>query len=155
MTVVGGLLFVNFPTPLFVPSFFHAMENLDYFHWIWSSVAGTVIQSLSRVQLFATPWTAACQAPLSSTVSQSLLRLISTESVMLSNHLKLCYILLLLPSIFPSIRVFSSESAFHIRWPKELQHQSFQWISRVDFLWGWLVWSPCSLRDKHNLKAKK
>ena len=73
---------------------------------------------LSRVRLFATPWTAACQASLSITNSQSLLRLISIESVMPSNHLILCHPLLLLPSVFPSIRVFSNESALHIRWPK-------------------------------------
>ena len=76
------------------------------------------VQSLSRVQLFATPWTAACQASLSITNSQSLLKLMSIESVMLSNHLILCHTLLLLPSIFPSIRVFSNESVLPIRWPK-------------------------------------
>ena len=76
------------------------------------------VQLLSRVQLFATPWTAACQASLSITNSKSLLKLISIESVMPSNYLILCHPLLLLPSIFPSIRVFSSESALHIRWPK-------------------------------------
>ena len=69
------------------------------------------------VQLFATPWTAAHQASLSFTVSQSLLKFMSIESVMLSNHLIICRPLLL-PSIFPSIRVFSSESVLHIRWPK-------------------------------------
>ena len=77
-----------------------------------------VVQSLSRVQLFATPWTAAHQASLSSTVSWSLLRLTSIASVIPSNHLLLCRPLLLLPSIFPSIGVFSNESALHIRWPK-------------------------------------
>ena len=76
------------------------------------------VQSLSRVQLFATPWTAACQASLSATNSQSLLKLMSIKSVMPSNHLILCWPLLLLPSIFPSIRVFSNESALPIRWPK-------------------------------------
>ena len=76
------------------------------------------IQSLSCVRLFATPWTAACQASLSITNSWSLLKLTSIESVMPSNHLILCHPLLL-PSIFlPSIRVFSNESAFRIRWPK-------------------------------------
>ena len=74
------------------------------------------VQSLSCVRPFVTPWTAAHQASLSFTISQSLLKLISTESVMLSNHLILCCPLLLLPSIFLSIRVFSNESAF-IRWP--------------------------------------
>ena len=73
---------------------------------------------LNRVRLFATPWTAACQAPLSITNSQSLPKLMSIESVMPSNHLIPCYPLLFLPSLFPSIRVFSNESALHIRWPK-------------------------------------
>ena len=77
-----------------------------------------VVQLLSRVRLFVTPWTAAHQASLSITNSWSLLKLMSIESMMLSNHLILCHPLLLPPSIFPSIRVFSSESAHHIRWPK-------------------------------------
>ena len=76
------------------------------------------VQSLSHVQLFATPWTAAHQASLSITNSQSLLRLMSIELVMPSNHLILCHPFLLLPSVFPSIRVFSNESVLHIRWPK-------------------------------------
>ena len=76
------------------------------------------VQSLSCVQLFATPWTAACQASLSITNSWSLLRLMSIESVMPSYHLILCHPLLLPPSIFPSIRVFSNESALRIRWLK-------------------------------------
>ena len=76
------------------------------------------VQSLSHVRLFATPWTAAHQASLSITNSQSLLKLMSIELVMPSSHLILCHLLLLLPSVFPSIRVFSSESALHIRWPK-------------------------------------
>ena len=79
---------------------------------------GASIQSLSGVLLFVTPWTAARQASLSITNSQSLLKLISIESVMPSNHLILCRPLLFLPSIFSSIRVFSSESALRIRWPK-------------------------------------
>ena len=77
-----------------------------------------VVQSLRRVQLFATPWTAAHQAPPSSTISWSLLTFLSIESVMLTKHLILCRPLLLLPSMFPSIRVFSNESALCIRWPK-------------------------------------
>ena len=72
----------------------------------------------SHAQLFATPWTAAYQAPLSSTISWSLLRLLPIESVTPSNHLILCHLLLLLPSILRSIRVLSSESALRIRWPK-------------------------------------
>ena len=80
--------------------------------------------------------------------SQSLLKLMCIESVMPSHHLILCWLLLLLPSIFPSIRVFSNESALHIRWPQlQHQHQPFQWIFRLDFLWDWLVWSPFSPRD--------
>ena len=77
-----------------------------------------VIQSLSRVWLFATPWTAAPQTPPSFTVSWSLFKLLSIELAVLSNHLILCCSLLLLPSIFPSIRVFSKESGLRIRWPK-------------------------------------
>ena len=76
------------------------------------------VQSLSHVQLFPTPWTAACQASLSIPNSQRLLKLMCIESVMPSNHLILCHPLLLLPSIFPSIRVFSNESTLRIRWPK-------------------------------------
>ena len=76
------------------------------------------VQSLSHVQLFATPWTAACQASLSFTIFPSLLKLMSVESVRPSNHLILCPPLLLLPSIFPSIRVFSNESALCLTWPK-------------------------------------
>ena len=77
-----------------------------------------VVQSLSYVWLFATPWTAACQASLSFTISWSLFKLMSIELVMPSNYLVLCCPLLLLPSILPSIRVFSNELALCIRWPK-------------------------------------
>ena len=76
------------------------------------------VQLLSLVQLFVTPWAAALQASLSNTNSQNLPKLMSIESVMPSNHLILCRPLLVLPSIFPSIRVFSNESALRIRWPK-------------------------------------
>ena len=86
------------------------------------------IQSLSRVWLFATPWTAACQASLSIINSRSLLKLMSIELVMRSNHLILCCPLLLLPSIFPRIRVFSNEPALHIRWPK---YWSFSFYIRL------------------------
>ena len=79
---------------------------------------GSSVQSLSRVQLFTTPWTAACQACLSITNSQSSPKLMSTESVMPSSHLILCHPLLLLPSIFHSINLFSRESVLHITWPK-------------------------------------
>ena len=77
-----------------------------------------VVQSLSCVQLFVTPWTTACQASLSITNSQSLLKLMSVKSIMPSDNRILCCPLLLPPSIFPSIRVFSNESVLHIRWPK-------------------------------------
>ena len=107
------------------------------------------VQWSSHVQLFATPWTTACQASLSITNSQSLPKLMSIESVMPSNHLVHCRPLLL-PSVFPSIRLFFHESAFLIKWPKlklQLQHQSFQWIFRVDFLEDGLVGSLCCPRD--------
>ena len=82
------------------------------------SIFSIVVQSLSHVQLFVTPWTAAYQASLSFTTSQSLHKLMSIESVMSSNHLILCHPLPLLPSAFPCIRVFSNESGLCIRWPK-------------------------------------
>ena len=96
----------------------------------------------------ATPWTAACQVSLSFTISWSLLKLTSIESVMLSKHLILCQPLLLLPSIFPSIRVFSSESALSIRWPKYWSFSFSLSPSKAysGFLWDWLVWS-CSPKD--------
>ena len=109
------------------------------------------VQLLSRVQLFAMPWTATRQAFLFITNSQSLLKLMSSESVMPSNHLILCHPLLLPPSIFPSIRVFSDETVLHIRWPKywsfSFNHQSFRWTLRTDLLQDGLVGSPCSPRD--------
>ena len=107
-------------------SHFDFTASFDCFPWIQCSTCSwggnrkcsIVVQLLSRVQLSATPWTTAYQASLSSTVSWSLLKLMSIESVMPSSHLIICHSLLLLPSVFPSIRVFSSESALHIRWPK-------------------------------------
>ena len=104
-----------------------------YFSFQFSSV-----NSLSHVRLFVAPWTAAHQASLSITNSWSLLKLMFIELVMPSNHLILCHPLLLLPSIFPSIRVFSNESGSSHPVAKvlefQLQHQSFQWIFRIDFL---------------------
>ena len=87
-----------------------------------------VVQLLNYVQIFATPWTAACQASLPFTIFWSLPKLMSIELVMLSNHLALCHPLLLLPSIFPSMRVFSNELALQVAKGLELQlqHQSFQ-----------------------------
>ena len=88
------------------------------FSILGGSTSFSSVQSLSCVQLFATPWTEARQVSLSITNSQSLLKLMSIKSVMPSNHLNLCHPLLLLPSIFPSIRVFSSESVLCLMWPK-------------------------------------
>ena len=101
------------------------------------------VQSLSCVQLFATPWTAACQASLSITKSQNLLKLMSTETVMPPNHLILCHPLLLLPSIFPSIRVFSNESVLPIRWPKYWSfsfsiNPSNEYSGLISFRMDWL-----------------
>ena len=91
-------------------------------HWKllpWCLVVNVVIvQLISHVRLFGISWTTACQAPLSSTVSWSLLKFMSIELVMLSSHFILCHPLLFWPLIFPSIRVFSNESSLHIRWPK-------------------------------------
>ena len=82
------------------------------------NIGGFVVESLSRVRLFVTTWTVAHQASLSFTISWNLLKCISVELVMLFNYLILCHSLLLLPSIFPSIRVFSNDLAVHIRWPE-------------------------------------
>ena len=103
----------------------------------------SLVQSLSCVQLFMTPWTAARQASLSFTIFQSLLKLMSIDSVMPSNHLILCCPLLLLPSIFPSIRVFSNESALRIRWPKYWSFSfsigpSNEYSGLVSFRMDWL-----------------
>ena len=86
--------------------------------WLYTRFLDQSVQSLSHVRLFATPWTAAWQVSLSVVNSQSLLKLMSIELVIPSNHLNHCRPLLLLPSFFPSIRVFFQTSAFHIRWPK-------------------------------------
>ena len=105
------------------------------------------VQSLSCVWLFMTPWTEVHQASLPFTISLSLLKLISIDSVMPSNRLIFCHPLLLLPSILPRIRVFSNELALSIRWPKYWSFSINEWIFRVDFLYDWLVWSPYSPRD--------
>ena len=114
------------------------------------SAPSVVVQALSHVRLFATPWTAARQASLSITISQSLLRLLSIESVMPSNHLILCRPLLLLPSIFPSIRVFSNELVPHIRWPKYIGVSASASVLPMNiqdcFPLGWTGWT--SLRPK-------
>ena len=94
------------------------ISNLSFKNDVFWYFKLTSVQSLTCVRLFATPWTAACQASLSITNSQSLLKLMSIESTMPSNHLILCHPLLLLPSIFPTIRISSTESVLRIRWPK-------------------------------------
>lgn len=121
------------------------------------------VRSLSCVRLFVTPWTAARQASLSVTISWSLLKLMSITSVMPSNHLILCYPLLLLPSIFPSIRVFSSESALHVRWPKYWSFSfsispSNEHPGLISFRMDWLYLLTVqetlkSLLQHHSLKA--
>ena len=103
----------------------------------------SLVQLLSHVQLFATSWTAPCQASLSITNSQSLLKLMSIESVMPSNHLILCHPLLL-PSLFPSIRVFSNESVLCIRWPKywslsfSISPPSNEYSGLISFRMDWI-----------------
>ena len=121
------------------------------------------VQSLSRVQFFATPWTAACQTSLSITNSRSLLKLMSIKLVMLSSHLILCCPLVLLPSIFPSIRVFFKESVLHIRWPKYWSFSfsispSSEYSGLISFRINWFdlhaVQGTCkSLLQHHSLKA--
>ena len=101
------------------------------------------VQFISHVQLFGTPRTAACQASQSITTSRGLLKLMSVELVMPSNHLILCHPLLLLPSIFPSIRVFSSESVLYIRWPKYWSFSfsvspSSEYSGLISFRMDWL-----------------
>ena len=121
------------------------------------------VQLLGRVQLFVTLWTAACQASLSITNSWSLLKLMSIKSVMPSNHLILYHPLLLLPSIFPIIRVFSSESVLHIRWPKYWSFSfsispSCEYSGLISFRMDWLDLLAVqgtikSLLQHHSLKA--
>ena len=121
-------------TPAFPSYPFTSKLHLSF---LFASSFLSSVQSLSCAWLFATPWTAACQDSLSITNSWSLLKLMSIESVMPSNHLILCHPLRLLPSIFPSIRVFSWWVCSLHQVAKvlefQLQHQSFQWIFRTDF----------------------
>ena len=126
-------------------------------------ITGSSVQSLNRVQLFATPWTVARQASLSITNSRSLLKLMSIESVMPSNHLTLCCPFLLSSSVFPSIRVFSSESVLHIRWPKYWSFSfsispSNEYLGLISFRMDWLnltavQGTPKSLLQHHSSKA--
>jgi len=131
----------------------------DLFHLVWFSS----VQLLSHVQLFPTPWTAARQASLSITNSQSSPKLISIELVMPSNHLILCHPILLLSLIFPNIRVFSNESALHIRWPKYRSlsfdiSPSNEHPGLISFRMGWLYLLAIqgtlkSLLQHHSSKA--
>ena len=121
------------------------------------------VQSLRRVRLFATPWTAACQASLSIVNFGRLLKLISIESVIPSNYLILCHPLLLPPSVFPSIRVFSNESVLHIRWPKNWSFSfsispSNEYSGLISFMIYWLDLQDIqgtlkSLLQHHSSKA--
>ena len=103
------------------------------------------VQLVSRVRLFATSWTAAREASMSITNSWSLLKLLSLESVMPFNHLILCHPLVLPPSIFPNIRVFSNETVLHMRWPKYCSFSSTSVLPKN--IQDGLVGSPCSPRD--------
>ena len=96
----------------------YSLDELLSLDMVFSFSSISSVQLLSHVWRFVTPWTAAHQASLSFTITWSLLRLMSIESMMPSNHLILCHSLLLLPSVFPSIRVFSNVLALHTRWPK-------------------------------------
>ena len=133
-------------------------------HWIMTPICFCCCSVAKSCLTLCNPLTAACQAPLSSTISWSLFRFISTESVMLSNHLILCHPLLILPSIFPSIRVFSNESALCIRW---LNYWSFcfrispsnEYSGLISFRMDWFdlltvegALKSLFLQD-HNLKA--
>ena len=120
-----------------------------------------VVQSLSRVRLFTTPWPAASQAPLSYTISLSLIKLMSIRLMMLSNHLTLCGPLLLLPSAFPIIKVFSIELALHIRWSKCWSFSispSNEYSGLISFRNDWFdllafQWTLKSLLQHHSSKA--
>ena len=120
-------------------------------YWHTLCVRFSSVQSLSRVRLFATPWTASRQASLSITNTQSLPKLMSIESEMPSNHLILCHPLLLLPSIFPSTRVFANKSALCIRWPKYWSFSfnispSKEHPGRSSFCYSHEFWETNSLR---------
>ena len=142
------------PTPVFWPREFHGLyspwghKELDtterlLLHFKLFSKRACSVQLLSRVRLFATLWTAARQASLSIINSQSLLKFTSIELVMPYNHLILCHPFLLLPSIFPSIRVFSNESVFCIRWPKYCSFSirpSNEYSGLISFRMDWLIY---------------
>ena len=125
-----------------------------------SNTVMVVVQSLSNVRLFATPWTVARQASLSFTISQNLLKLTSIELVMPSNQLILCHPLLLLPSILPSIRVFSNESVLRIRWLKNWRFcfSISEYLGLISFRMDWfdllaIQGTFKNLLQHHNSKA--
>ena len=126
-------------------------------HEVFSIVNATVVQSLSRVWLLETTWTAACQASLSFTIFQRLLKFMSIESVMPPNHLFLCDPILFLPSIFPSIRVFSKESVLLIRWPEYWSYSispSNECSGLISFRIDWFdLLAVKSLLQHHSSKA--
>ena len=126
-----------FVSLLFSPSWIISRHTFS----VLMTLNSFIVQLLSCVRLFATPWTAACQASLSFTVSRSLLKLMSVELVISCNHLILCRHFLL-PSILPSIRVFSSESALYVRWPK---YWSFTFSISPSNIQGWFSWGVTGL----------
>ena len=138
------------PRPYPVCTRSHSLNNWWFYRCpllalVWAEGSpkwlAVVVQLLSCVWLFVTPWPAAHQTSLSSTISQSLLKLMSIESMMPTSHLILCHPVLLLPPIFPTIRVFSSELALHIKWPK---YWSFIFSSvGVKVAWGCIKLGFC------------
>ena len=141
------------------------MYTLLYLKWVTNKdplySIEVVVQSLNRLQLFVTPRTAKRQASLSFTIYWSLFKLMSIELMMPSNHLNLCHPLLLLPSVFPSIRVFSSESVLHIRWPKYCSFSfslspSNEYSGLISFkIDRFPLRSPCSPRVFSNTTVQK
>jgi len=151
-------------SPSFPCPFRSSRNSIHYPASLWGlSSFAAVVSSLSHVQLFVTLWTAAPQPCLSFTISQNLLRFMYIESMMLSNHLILCHPLLLLSSIFPSIRGFSSEWAHGIRWPKDWSFSfsistSSEYSELISFKIDWfdlfaIQGTLKSLLQHHNLKA--
>ena len=133
-TLVTMFIIVHIPTGLWLLTHLLIQQSSLSICYVLGNEESLVpfssVQSLSRVWLFETPWTTARHASLSITNSQNLLKLMSTELVMPSNHLILCHPLLL-PSIFPNIRVFSNESVLWIRWPRYWSHSEVKWSRSV------------------------
>ena len=163
--LIASTLFLLNP---FYKILFFKEDNMRYLsglvlHLMHIPIQFSSVQSLSHVLLFGTPWITARQASLSITNSQSLLKLMSIESVMPSNRLILCRSLLLLPSIFPSLRVFSNESALRIRWPKYWScsfsiRPSSEHPGLISSMMDWLdllavQWTLKSLLQHHSSKA--